>query len=163
MTKNTGLKRDPFHSQGSVPHVAMPAGLPAGSRIGPSVRRPGGQDWCCRDGHYQAQPSKSRQEIYITHKAWGRDPGKISTYLNDSWLGWGGRGDTSALVSRDHNQQEKGTQTVAMEASRRAALGVRPAAEDSLIKLPLPNMLKGEGEELETGPGIEFILELHPV
>lgn len=48
-----------------------------------------------------------------------------------------------------------------MEASRGAALGTSPA-EDSLIKLPLPNMLKGEGEELETGPGIEFILEFHP-
>lgn len=49
-----------------------------------------------------------------------------------------------------------------MEASRRAALGMSHA-EDSLIKLPLPNMLKGEGEELETGSGIEFILEFHPV
>lgn len=40
-------------------------------------------------------------------------------------------------------------------------LGMRPAG-DSLIELPLPDMLKGEGEELETGPGVEFILEFHP-
>lgn len=38
---------------------------------------------------------------------------------------------------------------------------MRPAW-DSLIKLPVPDMLKGKGEELETGPGVEFILEFHP-
>lgn len=48
-----------------------------------------------------------------------------------------------------------------MEARGRTVLGMRPAG-DSLIKLPLSDMLKGEGEELETGPRVEFILEFHP-
>lgn len=64
-------------------------------------------------------------------------------------------------VSRDHDQQARGTQTITVEAGRRAALGMRPAW-DSLVKLPFPNMLKGEGEELEASPSVEFILEFHP-
>lgn len=38
---------------------------------------------------------------------------------------------------------------------------MRPAW-DSFIKLPFPDMLKGEGEELEAGSSVEFILEFHP-
>lgn len=38
---------------------------------------------------------------------------------------------------------------------------MRPAWA-SLIKLPFPDVLKGEGEELEASPSVEFILEFHP-
>lgn len=80
--------------------------------------------------------------------------------MTHSW-GGGGRGDTNTLVSRGHNRQAEGTQAVAVEASRKAALDTGPAG-DSLIKLPFSNVLKGEGEELEPGPGVEFVLEFHP-
>lgn len=47
-----------------------------------------------------------------------------------------------------------------MEGAGRAP-GTQPR-KGSLVKLPLPNMLEGEGEELETGSTVEFILELNP-
>lgn len=71
------------------------------------------------------------------------------------------QGDTKAQASRDHNQQARETQLITVETGRGAALGMRPAS-DSLIKLPFPNVLKGEGEELEASPSVEFVLELHP-
>lgn len=51
--------------------------------------------------------------------------------------------------------------TTNVEARGENCSGHAPAG-DSLIEPPLPDMLKGEGEELETGPGVEFILEFHP-
>ena len=82
-------------------------------------------------------------------------------YLSESQLGRGVQGDTKAQGSRDHSQQARETQTSTAEAGKRAALGMRPA-RDSLVELPFPNMLKGEGQELEAGPSVEFILEFHP-
>lgn len=60
------------------------------------------------------------------------------------------------------NRQKEHRPSLWSKGGGGTVLGMHPAG-DSLIKLPLPDMLKGEGEELETGPGVEFILEFHPV
>lgn len=68
--------------------------------------------------------------------------------------------DTGALIPRDHNQQASGAQltTVAgAEGSRAHSL-----LGGSVIKLPFPDVLKGERQELEASPAVELVLELHP-
>lgn len=56
----------------------------------------------------------------------------------------GGRGDTSALVSRNHNQHAKGTQPISVERDREETWEY-VATRGLLIKLPFPNVFKGEG------------------
>lgn len=41
--------------------------------------------------------------------------------------------------------------------------GGHRAPRGSLFKPSFPNVLEGEGQELEPGPAVEFILELDPV
>lgn len=79
-------------------------------------------------------------------------------YLSESQRGQGLQGNMKAQVSQPAGKRDT---TITVEAGRGTALGMRPAS-DSLIKLPFPNVLKGEGEELEASPSVEFILELHP-
>lgn len=113
-------------------------------------------------GGYQAQSFSSQSKVCTLRTRLGVErPREGQHYLSESQQGQELQGDTNPQVSRDHNQQAGETQTTTVEAGRRAALGMRPAW-DSLIKLPFPNMLKGEGEELEASPRVEFILEFHP-
>lgn len=77
------------------------------------------------------------------------------------WLGGGDGDDKGVLISRDHNQQASGAQLTTVAGSR-GQLGTQPPG-GSVIKLPFPDVLKGERQKLEASPAVELVLELHPV
>ena len=60
----------------------------------------------------------------------------------------GGWDDTNAPIPRDHNRQARGAELTAVEG-RGAGGGGWPVVHSppwgSLVKLPFPNVLKGEG------------------
>lgn len=76
------------------------------------------------------------------------------------WLGGGDGEYTEVLTPRDHNQQASGAQLTTVAGSR-GQLGTQPPG-GSVIKLPFPDVLKGERQELEASPAVELVLELHP-
>lgn len=59
--------------------------------------------------------------LYITQGLGWRDPGKASTYLNDSQLGQGSQG-SHKCPGFQGSQQAKGTQTIPVEARGRKEL-----------------------------------------
>ena len=75
-------------------------------------------------------------------------------------MGGGDGDDTGALIPRDHNQQASGAQLTTVAGSR-GQPGTQPLG-GSVIKLPFPDVLKGERQELEASPAVELVLELHP-
>lgn len=152
-----------MHPEGSVPPCGWAGWLTSRGRnwaVCLGARRP---SWCHRGmGGYWAQSSSSQSKVCTLHTRLGAErPRQGQHYLSESQRGQGLQDDTKAQVSRDHNQQARETQMITAEVGRRAALGMRPAWA-SLIKLPFPDVLKGEGEELEASPSVEFILEFHP-
>lgn len=92
---------------------------------------------------YKCQPEPNFSKTFIpdTQSWMVRNPGKPAP--NDL-AGEGGVGDTNALVSRNHNQQAKGTQLISVEGGREGTW-VHGPTRGLLIKLPFPNVFKGEG------------------
>lgn len=63
--------------------------------------------------------------------------------MTHKWLGEGGKEDTNAPKSRNHNQHERGAQLITTEWVGEGSGHRAPGG--SLVKPPFQNLLEGEG------------------